>query len=148
MTRDFSRRRSYKGSAHPQWKGGRKLAHGYWLILKPDHPHCNSRGYIFEHRLRMEEYLGRYLTEEEEIHHLDMNKENNRIGNLMLFATNAEHKRYEMWGQKIHKKDMSGRLCLLCGGKTHIDKKGGWEHWHKYRDDFICKRCYDKQRYL
>jgi hypothetical protein len=39
------------GTNNPNWKGGRKKCHGYWLVKKPDHPQANKRGYVMEHRL-------------------------------------------------------------------------------------------------
>jgi len=140
-----------KGKNHPKygkqssnWKGGRKLHGGYWHIYKPDHPFCNFHGYVYEHRLVMEEYLGRYLTEQEEIHHLDCNRENNRIGNLMLFANHGEHSKYEMGG--TIRIDMSTRYCFLCGStETYITKKGR-PHWLRYQNGIICYKCYKKIR--
>lgn len=47
------------------------------------------------HRLIMEEYLGRKLTEQEVIHHVDLNKLNNDISNLRVM-TREEHARLHM----------------------------------------------------
>ena len=35
---------------------------GYALVRAPRHPHCNSGGYIREHRLVMEQVIGRLLA--------------------------------------------------------------------------------------
>lgn len=84
-----------KGSNHPRWTGGREVdSGGYVYIRCSDHPHKNRRGYIFEHRLVMEQALGRYLDPQEVVHHKNDNPADNRIENLELFATNADHKRY------------------------------------------------------
>jgi len=48
-----------------------------------------------EHRLIMAKSLGRILQRVEVVHHIDHNPANNRIENLMLFASNSEHKRAE-----------------------------------------------------
>ena len=93
------------GDKNPAWKGGRKDdGHGYWLIWKPDHPFCDSNGYVLEHRLVMEKKLGCYLTREEVVHHIDGNKKNNVISNLMLFPNHVEYNKFDMI------KNMSNRV--------------------------------------
>src|SRR4030042_1521736 len=42
---------------------------GYILIHNPTHPFCNAIGFIREHRLIMEQSLGRYLYPHEVVHH-------------------------------------------------------------------------------
>jgi hypothetical protein len=41
----------------------------------------------------MEKFLGRHLTLEERVHHIDGNKTNNNVENLRLFASSSEHKK-------------------------------------------------------
>ena len=65
---------------------------GYALVRAPRHPHCNIGGYIREHRLVMEQVIGRYLLPNEVVTHLDGNKANNRPANLKLYASNSAHK--------------------------------------------------------
>lgn len=69
---------------HYFWKGGRKNHEGYILILLRDHPFASVDGYVYEHRLMMERHLGRNLRHDEDVHHLNGNKSDNRIGNLLL----------------------------------------------------------------
>ena len=81
-----------KGNKRSNWKGGRrKDKNGYILILKPSHPHAHSDGYIHEHRLVMEEILGRYLKPEEVPHHKNEIQGDNRPDNLKLFPSNSKH---------------------------------------------------------
>lgn len=44
-----------------------------------------------EHRIAAEKKLGRPLKKGEVVHHIDSNKRNNDLSNLMVFPTQAEH---------------------------------------------------------
>lgn len=105
------------GSGHPEWKGGKTVTrHGYIKVYAPDHPKClrvtaNRRAkqptgyirkdcYVWEHRLVMEKHLGRYLTEQEVIHHINGDPADNRLENLQLFANNAEHLAHDLAGKR------------------------------------------------
>lgn len=81
------------GVLNHRWKGGRCLHQGgrYVLLLRPDHPDCDRHGYIREHRLVMEQHLGRRLNRGEVVHHIDKDGQNNSIENLRLYASNGEH---------------------------------------------------------
>ncbi len=78
------------GEVHPMWKGGKIKTHGYYALLRPDHPYADKRGYVFEHRLVMEKHLGRYLRRDEVVHHKNGKKDDNRLSNLVLM-TRYEH---------------------------------------------------------
>jgi uncharacterized protein (DUF1330 family) len=78
------------GKDNPAWKGGRYLSKGYWHVRVQGHPQCSKNGYVREHRLVMEKHLGRYLQPEEHVHHIDFDKTNNAIENLLLIF-NKEH---------------------------------------------------------
>jgi len=81
-----------KGENSGNWKGGKHIkGNGYVEIKMPSHPHCDNRGYVYQHRLVMEELLGRYLTDNEIVHHIDEDKVNNEIENLRLFQSHREH---------------------------------------------------------
>ncbi len=84
---------SRKGKNHPLWKGGRIIHKGYVLLHTPHHPNCNKTGYVYEHRLVMEGHLGRFLLQDEEIHHINEIKDDNRIENLQLFNNHGDHVR-------------------------------------------------------
>lgn len=79
------------------WKGGRSVtSHGYVKVFMPDHPYATSSGYVYEHRLAVEKHLGRYLKPNECIHHIDLNKTNNDINNLLIL-TNSNHAKLHLF---------------------------------------------------
>jgi len=84
------------------WKGGIKKDRNYILVNSPDHPYKNSYGYVYQHRLVIEEAIGRYLESEEVIHHINGNASDNRIENLMLFASQSEHLKYYKKQDKLN----------------------------------------------
>lgn len=83
-----------KGIIPWNWKGKIRNGNGYILILKPEHPFCDKRGYVYKHRLVAEKCLERYLTKKEVIHHINGKKDDNRLRNLYLFATTNKHTKY------------------------------------------------------
>lgn len=85
------RKHDFSGENNPNWKGGVKITRGYKYIYSPNHPNKDSRNYVAEHRLVMEKELGRYLDGKEEIHHLDGNRLNNSVDNLVLCKDSSEH---------------------------------------------------------
>ena len=91
LTKNGIARDGQHGSNHPSWSGGRRILDGYVLIRDPLNVMCDSRGYVSEHRLVMAKHLGRPLLRTEVVHHIDENKANNELSNLMLFSSQAKH---------------------------------------------------------
>lgn len=80
-----SRPKVHKGAANSQWKGGKiRSRHGYILVSVGN----NKRRP--EHRLVMEQHLGRPLTSSEIVHHMNGVRDDNRIENLAL-TTQRDH---------------------------------------------------------
>ena len=77
----------------PTWKGGKRITnHGYVEIYCPNHPNSNKRHCVYEHQLVVEDHIGRFISKGEVVHHIDGNKQNNNISNLLLLS-NSEHAR-------------------------------------------------------
>lgn len=109
--------RFFKGQPPTNFKGGkcihkpRKTSRGYVVIYKPSHPLVNNRGYVPEHRLIVEDKIGRYLTRNEVVHHINGNTLDNRIENLQLL-TDTEHRRIHL-KDNVHKRWQNQELNLL-----------------------------------
>lgn len=118
----------------PPWKGGRKIQNGYILIFVPEHPFCDHNGYVREHRLVMEKYLGRYLTRDEDVHHKNGDTQDNRIENLELM-THGDHM---VLTHSVYGKD---HRCITCGGES-IKRKNGSNIWRRGK----CNRCSQRRK--
>lgn len=77
---------------------------GYIQVYELEHPYANKDGYVMEHRLVMEEVLGRYIKENEVIHHINRNRKDNRPENLMIFSSISDHMRYHGYFRKKERK--------------------------------------------
>lgn len=113
-----------KGQKNPAWKGGVTLfkRKGKYSDQSIRYVRCpeafrsmaRKDGYVMEHRLIVAMKLGRPLSRSECVHHINHDATDNRIDNLMLFATNSDHKRYEH-GQPIEPLWQPSRLLSTPG---------------------------------
>ena len=64
----------------------KKRTDGYVYVYTPNHPKATKDGYAMEHILVMEKHIGRHLTEDEVVHHINKIRDDNRIENLALMT--------------------------------------------------------------
>lgn len=97
-----SSKRQPKGDKHWCWKGGghnrpegyrRPHTKGYWEIW-------HDGKFVGEHRLILEKHLGRKIRTDEHVHHINGNKTDNRVENLVAL-TKAQHNRVHKTVQSV-----------------------------------------------
>ena len=97
--------------------GKTKGPKGHILLHVPTHPNASKRGYVMEHRLVMEQHLGRLLLPTEVVHHKNGIPGDNRIENLEVM-TKRQHDRLP----KPPPKNYAVR-CPHCGETLHIQTR-------------------------
>ena len=95
----YSKHTGAKRDKHPGWMGGRTVDRSGYVLIRSDRKTARRVGYILEHRMVMEDHLGRPLKKGEVVHHKNGDRSDNRIENLALFSTNGAHLRATISGQ-------------------------------------------------
>jgi len=117
------------------WKGGRQQRDdGYWVIR------VNGKR-VREHCYIMEQHIGRPLAPGEEVHHIDEDRNNNQLSNLLLVPGRAEHKDEH---RTTYRSD-THRQCSKC---RKIKERSEFGVGKSNSDglDSICKECRREDR--
>lgn len=102
-------------------------------IIIDDNGKHTSKSYP---RVVMEEYLGRPLKDNEDVHHIDGDVTNNDISNLQIIL---HGKHQQMHSTKYHN---TTEICQICGNKFIMTNK----LWSRFVADIHRKT--NKKRYL
>ena len=90
----------------PAWKGGKRIELGYVLIWNEQ-----TQKYEREHRKIMEEHLGRKLRPDEDVHHINGCKTDNRIENLLVLTKSEHTALHEKLGHHNHSRRVLKHIC-------------------------------------
>jgi len=133
------RRGPRSGPGHPRWTGGRRIDKGGYISIwvDKDHPMVSmvrartlsngaGYGYIPEHRLVMALHLGRPLLSSEVVHHKNGIHDDNRLENLELYVSNAEHLASELKGH-CPKWSEDGQQRILAGVRGYWSNRKAQE---------------------
>lgn len=120
---------------NPRWNGGVVITVGGYRQVKANgHPNGKKNGYILEHRLVMATHLGRALLPTEVVHHINGDKLDNRIENLVVM-TNVDHKKFAH-ADITTRKPRAPKTCVRCGAVFTLENSSN----HK-RNKFCSVEC-------
>jgi hypothetical protein len=114
------------GALNPHFNHGRHIdRHGYVLVLNPNRTTVSDR-YIYEHRLVLEQQIGRKLLSTEHVHHRNGDKTDNRLENLQLLQV-SEH-------AALHHLNLRHRL----GDQVYLDTRRRLRRGEPYKEFLSC----------
>ena len=93
---------------------------GYFYFIDVEHPLAvGNSGKVYLHRHVASLSVGRWLSSEEHVHHIDECKTNNHPSNFKILSA-SEH-------SKLHMGEVLNKVCLKCAKEFLPDK-----HFSKY----------------
>lgn len=112
---------------------------GYEYFCDKSHHLGDMNGIVYVHRVNAEIILGRKLLPGEVVHHIDMNKSNNSLDNLLIFKTTEDHVRFHMSENPQIYKLKDG--TYICPEKKYYCNNCGKLLWEQTKTG-LCRDCY------
>ena len=118
-------------------KGGRIIGRdGYVYIWNTD-----KQKYEREHRVVMSKHIGREFTDDEDVHHINFNKSDNRIENLMLLSKREHSLLHNKFGHHNHTKPTFPCEYPNCtntaSGTIHLCRQHYKSQWFRMKKGLI-----------
>ena len=104
-------------------------SNGYMLVKCSNHPRADKRGWVKRYWLIVEKKLGRYISSNEIVHHINGIKDDDRIKNLQVMSQ-AEHMRLHKTGMRHTKKSLK-KMSKTWFKKGHKPPKTAFRKGHK-----------------
>jgi len=122
------------------WTTAKRGLYTYARI--PNHPKANKSGYVYEHRVVMENKINRLLKPNEVVHHINGNGKDNREENLEL--TNfSDHSREHSTGKGVGTINITCDQCNKRFERAYNQRKES----KGARNQFCSRQClYNFQR--
>lgn len=101
------------------WNIRRIVSKGdYNYAVVPEHPKAIKRGYVLEHRVVMENAIGRILRDDEIVHHINGIKKDNREENLEIMLLSDHSRHHSSTGRTV-----VSLICPNCMKAFSIEKR-------------------------
>ena len=133
----------HKGKKSFASKGGRRInERGYTEVWNPSHRNAMKNGYVLEHRMIMSDHMGRVLSNNEDVHHVNGNKSDNWIDNLKLLTKDVHTKLHEVSIDHNHGKNKKNECNFpncseLTGSKYRLCTKHYKAQWQRVKQGSI-----------
>lgn len=123
------------------WNISKTIESGkYVFAVVKEHPNCLKHGRVLFHRVVMENFLGRLLTKDEVVHHIDGDTHNNALNNLQLMDR-IEHIELHVRSRGKTKVEF---CCPICRKTFYRYKRSSLDQNPKGHVFFCSKSCGSK----
>ncbi|WP_158735428.1 helix-turn-helix domain-containing protein [Alteribacillus sp. YIM 98480] len=123
-------------------KKRKSMRNGYVTVYCPDHPKASKDGYVYEHVYIMEKLLGRYIKDNEHVHHQDLNNLNNNPENLLCLSHGQHTKLHNFF----RKNDLYDVLKATGEEGYQVKECAYCQDYLIANDKFCDNECHDKYR--
>jgi len=111
---------------------------GRFRVYYPSHPRAYNEGYILRSIVAFEAYHNLFIPDGIDVHHVDGNRLNDSIENLMLLS----HKKHSVLSNvERYENSTINKTCEECGLIFHI-KQGRLNDKTSNRGRFCSQKCY------